>query len=67
MFWSFVAKTGKAAGGKGKGGKGIVLSDYKIPVEKDTQRLVDYVCGSNINEEGEDIKVNISYGMNNIS
>lgn len=30
-------------------------------MEKDTHKLVNYVCGSNIHNEGEDIKVDCSF------
>lgn len=43
-----VAKVGKA---------GPIVEKIKIPVEKDPHKLVNYVCGSNIYVEGEDIKV----------
>lgn len=41
-----------------KGGKlGPVVEKKIMPVETDPQKLVNYVCGSNINIKGEDIKV----------
>lgn len=41
-----------------KGGKlGPVVEKKVMPVEEDPQRLVNYVCGSNIYTKGEDIKV----------
>ncbi|XP_015794365.1 uncharacterized protein LOC107370921 [Tetranychus urticae] len=30
---------------------------FRLPVEQDAERLVNYVCGSNIYQEGEDIKL----------
>lgn len=47
-----------AAGAKTKVGKaGPIVEKITIPVEKDVNKLVNYVCGSNIYNEGEDIKV----------
>lgn len=43
---------------KPKVGKaGQILERIEIPVERDTRRLVEYVCGSNYYVEGEDVKV----------
>lgn len=39
---------------------GPVVEKKVIPVETDVNRLVNYVCGSNINKTGEDIKVSKS-------
>lgn len=40
------------------GGKlGPIAEKVVIPVETDAHKLVNYVCGSNINKTGEDIKV----------
>lgn len=36
---------------------GPIAEKVEIPVETDAHRLVNYVCGSNINKTGEDIKV----------
>lgn len=50
-----------ALGKKKKMGKlGPVVEKKVIPVETDVNRLVNYVCGSNINKTGEDIKVSKS-------
>ncbi|KAF7996318.1 hypothetical protein HCN44_001950 [Aphidius gifuensis] len=46
----FSAKAKKAK--KAAGSTKIVL-----PVETDTKKLVEYVCGSNILKEGEDVKL----------
>lgn len=35
----------------------MVSSKIQFPVEKDTNKLVMYVCGSNYLKEGEDIKL----------
>lgn len=41
-----------------KGGKvAAVIDTPEIPVEKDPEKLVNYVSGSNIYKEGEDIKL----------
>lgn len=46
------------AGSKAKVGKaGPIVEKITFPAEKDTNKLVNYVCGSNIYVEGEDIKV----------
>lgn len=46
--------------GKSKVGKAApIVEAIDIPVERDTHRLVEYVCGSNYHEEGEDVKVKI--------
>ena len=46
-------------GKKGKLAKGAgpTLEKKVLPVETDPHKLVNYVCGSNINKEGEDIKL----------
>lgn len=36
---------------------GPIVEKVEIPVETDAFKLVNYVCGSNINKIGEDIKV----------
>jgi len=36
---------------------GPVMEKKVIPVETDTQKLVNYVCGSNLLKEGEDVKL----------
>uniref|UniRef100_A0A182PIL2 Large ribosomal subunit protein mL54 n=1 Tax=Anopheles epiroticus TaxID=199890 RepID=A0A182PIL2_9DIPT len=50
---------GALAGSKKKklGKLGPVVEKKVIPVETDTTRLVNYVCGSNILKQGEDIKI----------
>lgn len=40
------------------GKTGPIAEKIEFPVESDVNRLVNYVCGSNIYVEGEDIKVN---------
>lgn len=39
------------------GKAGPIVEKVVHPVEKDTKKLVNYVCGSNIYVDGEDIKV----------
>lgn len=42
---------------------GPIAEKVEIPVETDAYKLVNYVCGSNINKTGEDIKVTfLAYG-----
>ena len=36
---------------------GPVMEKKVVPVETDTQKLVNYVCGSNLLKEGEDVKL----------
>lgn len=43
--------------GKKPGKLGPVVEKKIMPVETDPQKLVNYVCGSNIYIKGEDIKV----------
>ncbi|XP_023950668.2 39S ribosomal protein L54, mitochondrial [Bicyclus anynana] len=59
-----VKKTTTAAGGVlglGKGKKKISklgsMEKKQLPVETDPERLVNYVCGSNIYITGEDVKI----------
>ncbi|XP_041971738.1 39S ribosomal protein L54, mitochondrial [Aricia agestis] len=60
-----VKKTTSAAGGvmglgkgkKGKVGKLSVMEKKELPVETDPHKLVNYVCGSNIYVNGEDVKL----------
>jgi large subunit ribosomal protein L54 len=60
LFSFFAALGGK----KGKLGKlGPVAEKKVIPVETDAKRLVNYVCGSNINIKGEDVKVSKVCGI----
>lgn len=50
----------KKTGTKSKVGKaGPIVEKLSATVEKDTNKLVNFVCGSNIYVEGEDIKVNL--------
>lgn len=44
-------------GGKVGGKMGAVVEKKVMPVETDPQKLVNYVCGSNIYVKGEDVKV----------
>ncbi|XP_063701410.1 large ribosomal subunit protein mL54 [Culicoides brevitarsis] len=51
-----------AAGAKGGAAKklgklGPIVEKKVLPVEEDTNKLVNYVCGSNIMTKGEDIKI----------
>lgn len=43
---------------KKMGKAGPVAEKRVIPVETDPSKLVNYVCGSNYMQKGEDIKVN---------
>ncbi|CAG4972462.1 unnamed protein product [Colias eurytheme] len=59
-----VKKTTSAAGGvlglgkgKKKGGKLTAIEKKELPVETDPEKLVNYVCGSNIYLTGEDVKI----------
>uniref|UniRef100_A0A182MEN9 Large ribosomal subunit protein mL54 n=1 Tax=Anopheles culicifacies TaxID=139723 RepID=A0A182MEN9_9DIPT len=50
----------RALGGSKKkklGKLGPTVEKKVIPVETDTTRLVNYVCGSNIMKQGEDVKI----------
>ncbi|XP_037035685.1 39S ribosomal protein L54, mitochondrial [Bradysia coprophila] len=47
----------KATKTKKLGKMGPIAEKVIIPVETDTHKLVNYVCGSNINKTGEDIKI----------
>lgn len=52
-----ISALGKKMAGK-KGGKlGPVVEKKVMPIETDPHKLVHFVCGSNINIKGEDIKV----------
>lgn len=42
------------------GKMGAVVEKKVMPVETDPQKLVNFVCGSNILTKGEDIKVSHS-------
>lgn len=48
-----------ALGSKKKklGKLGPIVEKKVLPVETDPAKLINYVCGSNINKKGEDIKV----------
>lgn len=51
-----------AAGKKGKKGSGKAeapLEKVVVPAETDPHKLVNYLCGSNIYVDGEDVKVRI--------
>ncbi|XP_065088316.1 large ribosomal subunit protein mL54 [Ochlerotatus camptorhynchus] len=52
-------KPGGALGSKKKklGKLGPVVEKKEIPVETDANKLVNYVCGSNVLKTGEDIKL----------
>ncbi|CAB3225617.1 unnamed protein product [Arctia plantaginis] len=59
-----VKKTTSAAGGvmglgkgKKKGAKLSTMEKKEMPVESDPEKLVHYVCGSNIYTTGEDVKI----------
>lgn len=43
--------------GKKAGKLGPIVEKKVLPVETDPQKLVNYVCGSNIYIKGEDVKV----------
>lgn len=43
--------------GKKKGGKLGAVEKKEMPVEGDPERLVSFVCGSNIYTTGEDVPV----------
>lgn len=43
--------------GKKKAGKISAMEKKELPVETDSEKLVNYVCGSNIYLTGEDVKV----------
>ncbi|XP_076637391.1 mitochondrial ribosomal protein L54 [Colletes latitarsis] len=48
----------KVAGKQSLSGKKIVVKKTAdIPVEKDINKLLTYVCGTNILKEGEDVKL----------
>lgn len=47
----------KAAAAAKVGKTGPVVEKVKFTVEKDPKKLVNYVCGSNVFAEGEDVKV----------
>ncbi|XP_059056067.1 large ribosomal subunit protein mL54 [Achroia grisella] len=58
-----VKKTSAAGGvmglgkGKKKAGKLTTMEKKVLPVETDPEKLVNYVCGSNIYTTGEDVKI----------
>lgn len=47
----------KQSAGKQKTKKFAYQAKVQIPVEKDINKLLTYVCGSNIYKEGEDVKL----------
>lgn len=49
--------TANAMKKKKLGKLGPIAEKVEIPVETDAHKLINYVCGSNINKTGEDIKV----------
>lgn len=54
----FLAKKAAATAAKTKVGKaGPIAEKLTFPAEKDTNKLVNYLCGSNIYVDGEDVKV----------
>ncbi|XP_075986283.1 mitochondrial ribosomal protein L54 [Anticarsia gemmatalis] len=62
--YAAVKKTTSAAGGvmglgkgKKKGGKLTTMEKKEMPVETDPNKLVNFVCGSNIYLTGEDVKI----------
>jgi large subunit ribosomal protein L54 len=60
MYLIFIISAGGIAslGKKKKLSKlGPMMEKKVIPVETDTQKLVNYVCGSNLLKEGEDVKL----------
>ncbi|XP_017460823.1 PREDICTED: 39S ribosomal protein L54, mitochondrial [Rhagoletis zephyria] len=56
---SFAKPATAALGGKKKklGKLGPIVEKKEIPVETDANKLVNYVCGSNILKTGQDIKL----------
>ena len=54
-IWLSVTSLGKKGGKKGK--LGPAVEKRVLPVETDAEKLVNYVCGSNILKEGENIKL----------
>ncbi|KAM3957217.1 mitochondrial ribosomal protein L54 [Aphomia sociella] len=63
VCFAAVKKTSAAGGvmglgkGKKKGGKLTIMEKKVLPVETDPEKLVNYVCGSNIYTTGEDVKL----------
>ncbi|XP_052749457.1 39S ribosomal protein L54, mitochondrial [Galleria mellonella] len=63
ICFAAVKKTSAAGGvmglgkGKKKAGKLTTMEKKVLPVETDPEKLVNYVCGSNIYTTGEDIKL----------
>lgn len=51
--------------GKKKAGKLGTMEKKQLPVETDPQRLVKFVCGSNIYATGDDVKVHTKLYFNN--
>ncbi|XP_026813790.1 39S ribosomal protein L54, mitochondrial [Rhopalosiphum maidis] len=52
---SGIISLGKSKKKLGKGGP--VLEKSEIPVETDAKKLINFVCGSNILKEGQDIEI----------
>ena len=53
-----VVPAGAGAKLKKKAGKlGLAIEKKVLPVETDAKKLVQFVCGSNINKEGQDIEL----------
>ncbi|XP_026735378.1 39S ribosomal protein L54, mitochondrial [Trichoplusia ni] len=62
--YAAIKRTTSAAGGvmglgkgKKKAGKLSTMEKKEMPVETDPEKLVKYVCGSNIYTTGEDVKI----------
>ncbi|XP_022235035.1 39S ribosomal protein L54, mitochondrial-like isoform X2 [Limulus polyphemus] len=55
----YAKKPSMGLGGKskGKGAIGVAVQKKRLPVETDPHKLVNYVCGSNIYKDGQDIKI----------
>lgn len=47
----------KPAGGKLSKGIGPAVTKKRFPAETDPEKLVSYVCGSNIYKQGDDVKL----------
>ncbi|XP_073979298.1 mitochondrial ribosomal protein L54 [Rhodnius prolixus] len=55
--YSTIAVTSMLGKKKKLGKMGAVMEKKVLPVETDAHKLVNYVCGSNILKEGEDIRI----------
>lgn len=60
LSWSSIVGVMGLGKGKKKAGKLSTMEKKEMPVETDPEKLVKYVCGSNIYTTGEDIKVGIT-------